>query len=503
MLFSRCDRTDIRSFFCTIREDPFMIKSAMETILEVSRQGRKGYSLPELDVPGVDLGAKWKRKAPAGLPEVSEPQIIRHFVSLSTMNHHVDKNFYPLGSCTMKYNPKINEETARMKGFTMVHPLQPEHTVQGALRLMYELGEYLKQIVNLDAITLQPAAGAHGELTAISMFRAYFKKKNEARRYVLVPDSAHGTNPASVNFSGFKPVTLPSNEHGLVDVEKLRELMTDEVAGLMLTNPNTLGLFEKNVKQVNSIVHQKGGLIYLDGANLNALLGICRPGDMGFDAVHFNLHKTFSTPHGGGGPGAGPVAVTEALSPFLPVPLIVQRDDSYTLSYDLPDSIGKVQTFYGNFLVMVKAYTFLRMIGEQGLKSISKSAVLNANYVIQSLKNHYFLRYPYFCMHEGVLSGKDLRDFGVKTLDVAKRLLDFGLHAPTVYFPLIVSEALMIEPTESESIETLDYFIAVMKQIRAEAEKDPDMLKTAPHDTPVRRLDEVKAIKQLKVTWKT
>ncbi|MBN2620533.1 aminomethyl-transferring glycine dehydrogenase subunit GcvPB [candidate division WOR-3 bacterium] len=475
----------------------------METIREISKPGRKGYSLPGHDIPGVDIDPKWKRKRSAELPEVSEPQIIRHFVTLSGLNHHVDKDFYPLGSCTMKYNPKINEETCRMKGFAMVHPLQPEHTVQGALQLMYELGEYLKNIVNLDAITLQPAAGAHGEFTAISMFRTYFRNKNEARQYILVPDSAHGTNPASVNFSGFKPITLPSNEHGLVDVEKLRELMTDEVAGLMLTNPNTLGLFEKSAQEVTSIVHDKGGLVYLDGANLNALLGICRPGDMGFDAVHFNLHKTFSTPHGGGGPGAGPVAVTKILSPFLPVPLIVRSDDTYTLFYDLPHSVGKVQTFYGNFLVMVRAYTFLRMIGDQGLKDISKSAILNANYIIQSLKDDYYLKYPSFCMHEGVLSGKNLRDHGIKTLDVAKRLLDFGLHAPTVYFPLIVSEALMIEPTESESIETLDRFIAVMKQIRTEAEKDPEILKTAPHDTPVRRLDEVKAIKELKVTWKT
>jgi len=474
----------------------------MEAIFEISKNGRRGYSLPESDVPSIDLQTGYKRKQSANLPQVSEPQIIRHFVNLSTMNHHVDKNFYPLGSCTMKYNPKINEEVCRLRGFAFLHPLQPEKTVQGALKLIYELGEYLKGIVNLDAITLQPAAGAQGEFTAISMFRAHFKKKNEARQYILVPDSAHGTNPASVNFSGFKPITLPSNQQGLVDVEKLRELMTPDVAGLMLTNPNTLGLFEKNVKQVTSIVHAKGGLVYLDGANLNALLGICRPGDMGFDAIHFNLHKTFSTPHGGGGPGAGPVAVTESLSPYLPVPSVVQKGETYSLSYDQPDSIGKVQCFYGNFLVMVRAYTFLRMIGEQGLKAISKSAILNANYIIQALKDDYYLRYTHFCMHEGVLSGKNLRDYTVKTLDVAKRLLDFGFHAPTVYFPLIVSEALMIEPTESESKETLDEFIHIMKQIRKEAEENPEILKTAPHNTPVRRLDEVKAIKELKIKWK-
>lgn len=472
----------------------------MELISEISKPGRKGYSLPVHDVPKVDISMEFRRKTTAKLPEVGEPQIMRHFVNLSKLNHHVDKNFYPLGSCTMKYNPKINEEAARIPGFAHIHPFQPEETAQGALQLMYECGESLRKIVNLDAITLQPAAGAQGELAAITMFRAYFNKKNESRTYILVPDSAHGTNPASVNFSGFKPLTLPSNEHGLVNVDKLKELMTDDVAGLMLTNPNTLGLFEKNVKLINDIVHAKGGLIYLDGANMNALLGISQPGTLGFDAVHFNLHKTFSTPHGGGGPGAGPVAVTTKLAPFLPVPIIVKKE-KYTLKYDSPDSIGKVQSFYGNFLVIVRAYTFLRMVGEQGLSQISKSAILNANYVVQSLKDDYVLQYPGFCMHEGVLSGKRLKDIGIRTLDVAKRLLDFGMHAPTVYFPLIVSEALMIEPTDSESKETLDRFIAIMKRIRKEADENPDILKTAPHNTPVRRMDEVKAIKELKLTW--
>lgn len=340
----------------------------MELIFEISKQGRKGYSLPACDVPEIKISDRFRRKKIATLPEVSEPQVMRHFVNLSSMNHHVDKDFYPLGSCTMKYNPKINEETSRLGGFTDIHPLQPEKTTQGALRLMYELGDYLKKIVNLDAITLQPAAGAQGEFTAISMFKTHFNKQNEARQYILVPDSAHGTNPASVNFSGFKPITQPSNDKGLVDVSKLKELMNEEVAGLMLTNPNTLGLFEKEVKEITAIVHEKGGLVYLDGANLNPLLGITRPGDMGFDAVHFNLHKTFSTPHGGGGPGSGPVAVTKTLAPYLPVPIVSKRDTMYALDYDLPDTIGKVQTFYGNFLVLVRAYTYLRMIGEQGLK---------------------------------------------------------------------------------------------------------------------------------------
>ncbi len=474
----------------------------MELIFEISKTGRRGYSLPQCDVPLTEVPDIYQRKSPAALPEVSEPQLIRHFVNLSALNHHVDKNFYPLGSCTMKYNPKINEESARIPGFVHIHPLQSEKTVQGALKLIHECGEYLKKLVNLDAITMQPAAGAQGEFTAISMFKAYFNKNKENRKYILVPDSAHGTNPASVNFSGFKPITLPSNGEGLVDINKLKELMTDEFAGLMLTNPNTLGLFEKNVKKITDIVHDKGGLVYLDGANLNALLGITLPGDLGFDAIHFNLHKTFSTPHGGGGPGAGPVAVIKTLESFLPVPIISKQNDYYYLNYDVPNSIGKVQTFYGNFLVIVRAYTFLRMIGEKGLKEISKSAILNANYVVQALKDDYYLTFPGFCMHEGVLSGKKLKERGVRTLDVAKRLLDFGMHAPTIYFPLIVSEALMIEPTDSESKETLDQFIDIMKRIHKEVDDNPDILKSAPHNTPVRRLDEIKAIKELKVRWK-
>ncbi len=475
----------------------------MELIIEQTKAGRKGYSLPELDVPQYQVPQSRRRQTAAPLPEVSEPQIMRHFVNLSTMNHHVDKNFYPLGSCTMKYNPKINEELVRLPGFTKLHPLSGASAAQGALQLMYELGEYLKAVVNLDAITLQPAAGAQGEFSAISMFKAYYNKKKEARQYILVPDSAHGTNPASVNFSGFRPLTLPSNDRGLVDVKKLTELMTKDVAGLMLTNPNTLGLFEKDVMQITDIVHGKGGLVYLDGANLNALLGITRPGDMGFDAVHFNLHKTFSTPHGGGGPGAGPVAVVKVLAPFLPVPVIAKNDQEYYLNFDLPDSIGKIQTFYGNFLVMVRAYTFFRIVGQRGLRQISKSAILNANYIIQSLKDHYHLPFPGYCMHEGVLSGRDLKELGLRTLDVAKRLLDYGLHAPTVYFPLIVSEALMIEPTDSESKETLDVFVETMIRILQEAKENPDVLKKAPHNTPVRRLDEVKAIKELNIRWKT
>jgi glycine dehydrogenase subunit 2 len=474
----------------------------MELIFEISQEDRCGASFPRGDVPGMVIPDEFRRQRSAQLPQVSEPQIMRHFVNLSSLNHHVDRDLYPLGSCTMKYNPKINEEAAAMAGFTALHPFQPAPTIQGALRLMRELGEGLKAIVNLDAVTLQPAAGAHGEFTAISMFKAYFNKKKEARKFILIPDSAHGTNPASVNFSGFKPVTLPSDKRGLVDMARLNELMTAETAGLMLTNPNTLGLFEKNILPITRIVHERGGLVYLDGANLNALLGIVRPGDVGFDAVHFNLHKTFSTPHGGGGPGSGPVAVIKKLEPFLPVPLIREQEGVLGFDYDRPDSIGKIHSFYGNFLVMVKAYVFLRMIGEEGLRNISKAAILNANYIIQSLKDDFQLPYEGFCMHEGVLSGRAFKDLGVKTLDIAKRLLDFGFHAPTIYFPLIVSEALMIEPTESESRETMDRFIAAMKQIACEARQDPGVLKSAPHLTPVRRLDEVKAVKELTIRWK-
>jgi glycine dehydrogenase subunit 2 len=474
----------------------------MEVIFELSQPGKKGYSLPRRDVPAAILPENYRRRGQADLPEVSEPEIVRHFVNLSALNHHVDKDFYPLGSCTMKYNPKINEATSRLPGFADLHPLQPEKTVQGALRMMYELGEYLKKIVNLDAITLQPAAGAHSEFCAISMFKAHFSRLGQPRRYIIIPDSAHGTNPASVHFSGFKPLTISSNSEGLVDLNRLNELMTDEVAGIMLTNPNTLGLFEKNIRAVTELVHGRGGLVYLDGANLNALLGICRPGDLGFDAVHFNLHKTFSTPHGGGGPGAGGVAVRKVLEPYLPVPVIHEQGGQYELEYDRPLTIGKIHSFYGNFLVMVRAFTFLRIVGEEGLKEISKSAILNANYVIQSLKNDYFLPYPYYCMHEGVLSGRNLKDLGVKTLDVAKRLLDYGFHAPTIYFPLIVSEAIMIEPTENESKATLDRFIRAMKQIRQEAAENPAALRDAPRKTPVHRLDEVRAVKNLRIRWR-
>ncbi len=476
-------------------------------IFELSSDGRRGYSLPELDIPSKDikelLPPNVLRQKEADLPELSEVDVMRHFTRLSILNHHVDKGFYPLGSCTMKYNPKINEDLARLPAFSQLHPYQPEKTIQGGLRLMYELGEYLKEIAGMDAITLQPAAGAQGELTGMIITRAYHKKKGNPRLKVVIPDSAHGTNPASVVISGYTTLQIKSNERGLVDLEELKRAMTEEVAALMLTNPNTLGLFESQILKIEKIVHDVGALLYLDGANLNALLGITRPGDMGFDMVHFNLHKTFSTPHGGGGPGSGPLGVKEHLADFLPVPVVAKKDkDNYFLDYQKPDSIGKVQAFYGNFGVMVKAYAFIRACGSQGLRKVSENAIINANYLMESLKEYYDLPYPGPCQHEFVLSGVKQKERGVKTLDIAKRLLDYGLHAPTVYFPLIVSEALMIEPTESESKESLDEFIQAMIKINQEIEENPEVVKSAPHNTPVARLDEVRAAKDLNVRWR-
>jgi glycine dehydrogenase subunit 2 len=475
-------------------------------IFELSSTGRRGYSLPELDVPPEDirtlLPQEVLREKEVKLPELSEVDVVRHFIRLSILNHHVDKGFYPLGSCTMKYNPKINEDLARLPGFSQVHPYQPEETSQGALRLMYELGEYLKEIAGMDNITLQPAAGAQGELTGMLLTRAYHKKKGNPRSKVVIPDSAHGTNPASLVIAGYTTSQVKSNEKGLVDLDELKKVMTEEVAAVMLTNPNTLGLFESQILEIERIVHDAGALLYLDGANLNALMGIAKPGDMGFDMVHFNLHKTFSTPHGGGGPGSGPLGVKKHLADFLPVPVVGKKDEEeYFLDFQKPDSIGKVQAFYGNFGVMVKAYAFIRACGSVGLRRVSENAIINANYLMESLKEYYHLPYPGPCQHEFVLSGKKQKEKGAKTLDIAKRLLDYGLHAPTVYFPLIVSEALMIEPTESESRESLDEFIEAMIKIDQEIKSNPEIVRSAPHNTPVARLDEAKAAKDLNVRW--
>lgn len=474
------------------------MKTLQPFIFERSVPGRVGFSLPECDVPLLNIEdlvpANQVRQAAPMLPEVSEGDVVRHYVNLSQLNHSVDNGFYPLGSCTMKYNPKINENMARLPGFSRLHPLAPESCTQGAMELMYNLEEYLAEITGMDAVSLQPVAGAHGEYTGLKLIMAYHKSRGDNKRTkVLVPDSAHGTNPATAALVGLEVVEVASDCGGCVCLDDLKKKVDDTVAALMLTNPNTLGLFDVQIKEIADIVHEAGGLLYYDGANANAIMGIVRPGDTGFDVVHLNLHKTFSTPHGGGGPGSGPVGVKAKLIPFLPVPRIIKEEDKFRFNYELPHSIGKVHGFYGNFGVNVRAYTYIRTMGLEGLKLVAEDAVLNANYIQSQLMEDYHLDYKQFCMHEFVLSGKLQKAQGVRTLDIAKRLLDFGVHPPTIYFPLIIEEALMIEPTETEGKETLDYFIGVMKQIAREAKEEPEKVTQAPHTTPVSRLDEVGA----------
>ncbi|QMT18821.1 aminomethyl-transferring glycine dehydrogenase subunit GcvPB [Planococcus maritimus] len=478
-----------------------MHKDNQPLIFEMTKQGRVGYSLPELDVPQVDLtellGEEMVRDEFAELPEVSELDIMRHYTALSKRNHGVDSGFYPLGSCTMKYNPKINESVARFSGFANIHPLQEESTVQGAMELMYDLQEHLKEITGMDEVTLQPAAGAHGEWTGLMMIRAFHEANGDFNRTkVIVPDSAHGTNPASATVAGFETVTVKSNEHGLVDLEDLKRVVGDDTAALMLTNPNTLGLFEEDILEMASIIHQVGGKLYYDGANLNAVMSKARPGDMGFDVVHLNLHKTFTGPHGGGGPGSGPVGVSADLIPYLPKPILIKTDEGFTFDYDRPESIGRVKPFYGNFGINVRAYTYIRTMGPDGLKKVTEYAVLNANYMMRRLAPHFDLPYDRHCKHEFVLSGRRQKKLGVRTLDMAKRLLDFGYHPPTIYFPLNVEEGMMIEPTETESKETLDDFIDAMIQIARDVEENPEIVQNAPHTTVINRLDETKAARK-------
>lgn len=475
-------------------------------IFEVSKKGRKAYTLPKLDVPSINaeniIPKEALRNKDVSLPEVSEVDVTRHYTLLSNKNYGVDTGFYPLGSCTMKYNPKINEDMAELQGFTDIHPYQSTDTVQGALRLMYELQSMLIEITGMDKMTLQPAAGAHGELTGLMIIKAYHENRADfKRKKIIVPDSAHGTNPASSAVAGFEVVEVKSDKDGLVDIESLKSILNDEIAGLMLTNPNTLGLFESNITEIADLVHKAGGLLYYDGANMNANMGITRPGDMGFDVVHLNLHKTFSTPHGGGGPGSGPVGVKKELEDFLPVPVIVKNRDEYELDYERPLSIGKVKSFYGNFNVMVKAYCYILSIGAEGLKKASETAVLNANYIKSKLKGYYNIPTDNVCKHEFVLGGLKGDVHGVTTLDAAKRLLDYGYHPPTIYFPMIVENAIMIEPTESESIETLDKFIDAMIEIAKEAQNDPEKVKNAPHTTIIKRPDEVKAARNPILKW--
>lgn len=467
-------------------------------IFEISKPGRIGYSLPDLDVPEENIDqlipSDYLRTEDAELPEVSELDIMRHYTALSKRNHGVDSGFYPLGSCTMKYNPKINENVARLTGFSYIHPLQDEATVQGAMELMYDLSEHLKEITGMDAVTLQPSAGAHGEWTGLMMIRAYHEANGEKHRtQVIVPDSAHGTNPASATVAGFETVTVRSDQNGLVDLDDLKRVVGENTAALMLTNPNTLGLFEEHIVEMAEIVHSVGGKLYYDGANLNAILGKARPGDMGFDVVHLNLHKTFTGPHGGGGPGSGPVGVKKELIPFLPKPVLVKDENGFRFDEDRPQSIGRVKSFYGNFGINVRAYTYIRSMGPDGLKAVSENAVLNANYMLKKLAPYYEMPYDRICKHEFVLSAKRQKKFGVRALDIAKRLLDFGYHPPTIYFPLNVEECMMIEPTETESKETLDAFIEAMIQIAKEAEEEPEIVQEAPHTTVVKRLDETLA----------
>ena len=481
-------------------------------LFEISRPGRCATALPDLDVPPAELPADLVRDD-LPLPEVSELDLVRHYTRLSHKNYAVDIGFYPLGSCTMKYNPKINEDLARLPGFVHLHPYQGEEMAQGALFLMYHLQEFLEEIGGFAGVSLQPAAGAHGELTGVLMMRAYhLDRGDEQRDVILIPDSAHGTNPASTSMSGSRAVQVPSDERGNVDLAALKaacEKHGDRLVGMMLTNPNTLGLFDEHVEEIARLVHEHGGLLYGDGANMNALLGIARPGDLGFDVLHYNLHKTFSTPHGGGGPGSGPVGAAPSLVDFLPSPIVAvdpERSDDEALFYILvnpPKSIGRVKAFYGHFGVLVKAYTYIRMLGPDGLRRAAEYAVLNANYLMSRVKGVYRVPYDRTCMHEFVLAGppEDVQDAGVHTMDVAKRLMDYGFHPPTVYFPLIVHEALMIEPTETESIETLDGFAEALLCIAEEARTSPDLLHEAPHAAPVHRLDEVRAAKELILRW--
>jgi glycine dehydrogenase subunit 2 len=474
-------------------------------LIDLSKKGRKAYSIPQYASGTKNVGdylpSELSRKTEPTLPEVYEVDVIRHYTNLSNKNYGVDTGFYPLGSCTMKYNPKINEDMSSLDGFAQLHPYQPEQTVQGALELMYDLEGKLSEITGMDGFTLQPAAGAHGELTGLMIIKKYHEERKDTKRTkMIVPDSAHGTNPASAASVGYDIVEIKSDNMGGVDLEALKAVLDDETAGLMLTNPSTLGLFEKNITEISRLVHEAGGLVYYDGANLNAIMGITRPGDMGFDIVHLNLHKTFTTPHGGGGPGSGPVGVRKDLLEYLPYPVIEKKEGVYSLNDDRPRSIGKIMGFYGQFGILVRAYTYILSMGAEGLKEASEAAVLNANYLQSRLKEHYTLPIDSICKHEFVLAGRDtLSD--IRTIDIAKRLLDYGMHPPTIYFPLIIEEAIMIEPTETESLETLDHFVDTMIKIKEESLHEPELLHNAPTTTPVRRLDEVKAARKPIVKW--
>jgi glycine dehydrogenase subunit 2 len=485
-----------------------MVGRVEPPIFAKSVPGLRGLDLPPAGVPLTDLDALLPgvrlRKEPPHLPETAEPQVVRHYTRLSHLNHSVDTGFYPLGSCTMKYNPKMNDELAALPGFADLHPYQAEDEVQGLLRLMYELEQALLEITGLHRATLQPAAGAHGELAGMLMIEAYHRDHSgDNRDTVIVPDSAHGTNLATAAMAGYRVVELPSSPRGLIDLAALRANLSDRTAALMLTNPNTLGLFEEDILEISRLAHEAGALCYYDGANLNAIMGKARPGDMGMDVVHMNLHKTFSTPHGGGGPGAGPVAVSATLEPYLPLPLVFlsKPADTYGLDYDRPLSIGRLKGFYGNIGVLIRAYAYLLSMGADGLRQASEDAVLSANYLRVRLRDRYQIPYDGICMHEFVLSASAQAKRGGTARDIAKRILDFEMHSPTTYFPLIVSEALMVEPTETEDLRTLDTFVDVMERIDREIDEDPDVVREAPHTTPVRRPDEVRAAREPILRW--
>ncbi len=462
---------------------------------EKGRKGKTGFSMPRTEIGPSDLDSNLIRKD-LDLPDLSEVDVIRHYTRLSQWNFALDAGSYPLGSCTMKYNPKINDKLAGLAGFTESHPLLRSNQTQGILRIMYELEQLLCEITGMEAVSLQPAAGAHGELAGMLIFSAYHRNKNSKRNKILIPDTAHGTNPASAALCGFKSVPIRSGDDGILHPEQVRELMDEETAGIMITNPNTLGLFEENIEEIARIVHEKDGLVYADGANMNAIMGIVKPGQIGVDVMHLNLHKTFSTPHGGGGPGAGPVCVKSQLEPFLPVPRIRKDDDTYSLESDYSLSIGKLHAFFGNVGVLIRAYAYIMTMSSEGLKKASQLAVLNANYIKAGLQETYYLPFDKTCMHECVFSDKDLKEKGITTLDVAKRLMDYGVHPPTIYFPLIVNGALMIEPTETESKEDLDRMIAVFKKIAEEESADPELLHSAPRNCKRKRLDEVTAARK-------
>jgi glycine dehydrogenase subunit 2 len=477
-------------------------------IFERGARGRSGASLAPLDVPAVDARAAFGelyRHSPAGLPEVSEPEAIRHFVRLSQKNFSIDTQFYPLGSCTMKHNPKVNEWAARLDGFAGLHPQLPDRLIQGALELMVRLEAQLAQIVGMDGVSLQPAAGAQGELTGLMMIRAYHQAQGRSPRKVFIPDSAHGTNPASCALNGFEAVGFPAGPRGVVELETLSRALDSaggDVAALMITNPNTLGLYERAMPELSALVHTRGGLVYGDGANLNAVLGRARPGDAGVDVMQFNLHKTFTTPHGGGGPGSGPVAFKRALAPFQPLPVVEREGDRYSLNYHRPHSVGRVRSFYGNFGMMVRAYAYIRELGPEGLRAVSDMAVLNANYLAARLKERLPPAVDTQPLHEVVFTDRELEQkTGIRTLDLAKRLIDYGFHPPTVYFPLVVRGALMVEPTETESKQTLDAFVAGMLEILREAEETPDLVRRAPHLTRLSRLDEARAARKPRLRW--